>query len=168
MSAEQIRLLICRDCKTIESLPDFEGPNEQDHLLSVLTKKHRSGGIEHLGMLARVDTTDWDSPRIREEIIKRLAAGADGETGLGAEFYATRDTFQEDALLCFAAHHRNPDCSDYKSDGKRLTPNTVAERKEAGMPAFHTAKDRYLCEHCPVHAVVQQKENDRRMRRGEL
>jgi hypothetical protein len=169
MSTEQIRLLICKDCKTIESLPDFEGPPEQDHLLNFLVAPHKwPDGNEHIGMLAKSDKSDWDSPRIREEITRRLAVEVGGETGFSAEYYATRDTFREDALSCFAKHHRNPDCNDYHSDHKRLTPGTAAERREAGMGEYHSIVDRYLCDFCPVHSIVQKKSYDKAMKKGQL
>jgi hypothetical protein len=165
---EHIRLLVCRDCKTIEPLPDYTGDPEHDHLLNYLVKPHRTNGEEHIGMLARVETTDWNDPRIQREISKKLVTEFGGETGLGSDFYNTRDTFREDAMSCFRQHHRNPDCNDYKSDAKRLTPNTAQERKEAGLGPYHSEHDRWLCDYCPVHSMVMTKKYDDAMKKGKL
>lgn len=162
---EHIRLLVCKDCKTIEPLPDYSGDPAHDVLLDYLVQPHRTNGVEHIGMLARVETSDWNDPRIQREISGRLVTEFGGETGLGSDFYNTRDTFREDAMSCWRQHQRNPDCSDYKSDAKRLTPDTAAARKEAGMPAYHTKDDRYLCEFCPVHSLVEQKAYDDAMKK---
>ena len=32
---DKIRILFCEDCKTLEELPDFEGPPEHDTLLAL-------------------------------------------------------------------------------------------------------------------------------------
>lgn len=165
---EHIRLLVCRDCKTIEPLPDYTGDPEHDYLLNYLVAPHRTNGEEHIGMLARVETSDWNDPRIQREISGRLVTDFGGETGLGSEFYNTRDTFRDDAMSCFKQHQRNPDCSDYKSDSKRLTPGTAEARKEAGMSAYRSEHDRYLCEFCPVHSMVQTKAYNDAMKKGKL
>jgi len=36
----QIRLLVCRDCKSIEELPDYEGRPSDDLLLNISVEKH--------------------------------------------------------------------------------------------------------------------------------
>jgi hypothetical protein len=162
---EQVRLLICRDCKTIEPLPDYSGDVEHDYLLDYLVKQHRTNEVEHIGMLARVASSDWNNPAAQAEISKRLVKDFGGETGLGSDFYNTRDTLREDAMSCWGQHLRTPDCNDYKSDAKRLTPGTAQARKEAGMPAFRTKDDRYLCEFCPVHSMVETKRYNDEMKR---
>lgn len=163
---EHIRLLICRDCKTIEPLPDYIGSPDHDTMLDYLIRPHRTDGLEHIGTLARVVASDWNDVNIQREISKKLVADFGGETGLGSDFYNTRDTFREDAMSCWGQHLRTSDCGDYKSDAKRLTPNTAQARKEAGMPAYHTKDDRYLCEFCPVHSMVTQKAYNDAMKRG--
>lgn len=165
---EHIRILVCKDCKTIEPLPDYEGDPEHDLLLYYLVKPHCTNGLEHIGMLARVERKDWDDPRIQREIATRLVAKFGGETGLGSDFYNTRDTFRDDAMSCFKQHHRNPDCNDYHSDAKRLTPGTAAARKEAGLGPYRTSHDRYLCDFCPVSSMVEQKYYDDQMKKGNL
>jgi hypothetical protein len=153
--AEIIRLLRCDDCYTVEPLPDYDGPPEHDALLSALIARSHTepSGTTHRGKLLRIDKRHWDSPSVREAVIARIREES-GHTGLDPDFYASRDTFAEDALLCFQEHHRNPACNDYKSDHKRLTPDTQAERKELGMGEYRSKLNRYLCEFCPVHSLV--------------
>lgn len=154
--SNQIRLLVCQQCKTIEELPDYEGPAEHDYLLAYRVEPHQTNGLEHIGLLFKVNEVDWEVPHKREEIQKQISAKlAGGETGLGHEFYDLKNTFQEDALACYNQHLRNPACSDYKDESKRLTPGTAAERKAAGLPEYRSPRDRYLCEFCPVHSLVQ-------------
>jgi len=149
-------------------MPDFDGAVEQDFMLDYLVKPHRTNGLEHIGMLARVEVSDWNDVQKQAEITKQLIAKFDGETGLGHEFYNTRDTFRDDAMTCFREHHRNPDCNDYKTDAKRLTPGTAQARKEAGMAPYRTKHDRYLCDFCPVQSMVETKYYDEQMKKGKL
>jgi hypothetical protein len=164
----EVRLLVCANCKTIEVLDDYTGPQERadeyDVVLNVALEKHKDG-VErrpHVGQMFRVQEADWLTPvnqeQIREQVIAKFDPNA--ETGLGAAAYAMRDTFREDAMTCWTRdHNRNPGCPDYMSDTKRLVPGTDAERKEAGIPKFdkhNPATQRFLCEYCPVHSLVQQ------------
>lgn len=165
---EHIRLLVCRDCKTIEPLPDYDGDVEHDAMLNYLVEPHRTNGLEHIGMLARVEVSDWNDVQKQREITQQLVAKFGGETGLGHEFYNTRDTFRDDAMTCWRQHNRNPDCSDYHSDGKRLTPGTAQARKEAGLGPYRAKHDRYLCDFCPVQSMVEQKHYDDQMKKGNL
>lgn len=155
--SDNIRLLACQQCKTIEELPDFDGPPEQDHLLSHTVKKHKTNGVEHVGALFKVPVKDWENSDAKSSIRSQIAAKLEGgETGLGSPFYDLKNTYTEDAGNCFNAHSRNPACSDYHSDSKRLTPGTAAERKAAGLPEYRSPKDRYLCDFCPVQSLVEQ------------
>lgn len=149
---EIIRLLRCDDCYSVEPLPDYDGPPERDALLAHLISRHQHPeGTPHIGKLLRIEKRHWDSPPVREAVIARIREES-GHTGLDPSFYATRDTFAEDALLCFQAHHRNPACNDYKTERKKLMPDTRAERREVGAGKYHS--NRYLCEFCPVHSLV--------------
>lgn len=152
---EETRVLRCDICRTLEPLPDYEGDPDGDHLLRRLLEGHRyPDGTEHFGLLYRVETKHWDSPSVREEIIRRIQE-ASGHTGLDSEFYSVKATFEHDALACWQKHHRNSYCNEYKSDRKLLTPDTKAERKEAGLGKYQKeANPRYLCEYCPVHVLV--------------
>lgn len=162
-----VRLLVCSTCKTIEVLGDYTGPPERasqfDIVLNMATEKHKDGveRIPHIGQLFRVKQSAWDSPaaqeQIREQVVARLDPNA--ETGLGAEAYAIRDNFKDDAFACWEKHLKTVACPDYKTDAKLLTPDTQVERKEAGLAKFdasNPALQRWLCEYCPVHSLVQQ------------
>jgi hypothetical protein len=168
----EVRLLVCSTCKTIEVLDDYTGPPERadqfDTILNLATEKHKDGveRIPHVGQLFRVKQSAWNNPeaqqQVRAQVIARLDPNA--ETGLGAEAYAIRDNYREDAMSCWAEHNRNPGCPDYKSDAKLLTPDTQMERKEAGIAKFdkhNPATQRFLCEYCPVHSLVTQMKRER-------
>lgn len=162
-----VRLLVCTNCKSIEVLDDYTGPQERaaefDVVLNVALEKHRDGveRIPHNGQIFRVPESQWAQPevqaQIRQQVIARLDPNA--ETGLGSEAYALRDNFREDAMACWEKRSRTPACSDYKSDAKQLVPDTAGERREAGMAKFdrhNPSTKRFLCEYCPVHSLVQQ------------
>lgn len=155
MADDITRVLTCNDCRSIEALPDFEGQAENDILLARLLEGHRfADGSEHFGRMFRIESKHWDSPSTREEVIRRIHDET-GHTGLDSDFYSLRDNLQYDALRCFSEHHRNANCSDYKDRKKLITPDTKAERKEAGLAKYTPeANPRYLCEFCPVHSLV--------------
>ncbi|MGW0626182.1 hypothetical protein [Streptomyces sp. NPDC002758] len=148
--SEHVRLLLCKTCGSLEELPDYEGDPSRDWLLEALVKKHP----DHIAHpMLRVEKKHWDSPSTRDTIIAKIRENT-GHTGFDPAFYNAKNTFQEDAHACWAKHLRNPGCNDYKTASKRLTPDTAAERKAAGMPKYTSAQDRYLCEFCPVHSLV--------------
>jgi hypothetical protein len=84
--------------------------------------------------------TFWEGHR--DDILKGL-----GErwTGFDPEFYATKDTFQEDAMRCFNLHRRpqGADCIDWQADYRRVTPHDWKGRNV------------YLCDFCPVASSVK-------------
>lgn len=150
-----VRLLGCAHCKTVEVLPDFDGPPEYDDLLNNLVTRHRTPeGHEHIGMLFVVTEEDWAKDGAPATITRQIAEKLEGgETGLGSEFYNLKQTFQEDALQCFNEHLRNPACSDYKDDSKILRSGQEKELEKLGI---HSDSKRWLCEFCPVHSLVEQ------------
>lgn len=163
----EVRLLVCTNCKTVEVLDDYTGPQERadefDVVLNIALEKHRDGveRIPHVGQIFRVPEAEWAKPDVQDQIRRQVIARLDpnAETGLGSEAYALRDNFREDAMACWERHARAPGCSDYKSDAKQLVPDTAGDRKEAGMAKFdrhNPSTKRYLCEYCPVHSLVQQ------------
>jgi hypothetical protein len=157
-----IRLLFCKNCKTLEELPDFEGQRpEDDVLLQILTERHVSAGVPHTGQLMRVSLQFWAVPSIKEEITRQIFQnGAPGLASLMPDFYETKATFSEDAMTCWRQHLSPKDsCPDYGSEKKRLLPDTRAERKDLGLaPAAEDGPRVYLCQFCPVHAMVVQKQ----------
>lgn len=143
-----VRLLICHSCRTIEELPDYQGPAEYDVILDHAVEAHRfADGREHLGKLAAVDETAWRDPGRRNAILDKIRE-ATKSTGLPGEFYATKNTYQEDALRCYGRHHRPKEgCIDYCDSDKRIGNPTKAGW-QAGPRVF-------ICQFCPVETWVQ-------------
>jgi hypothetical protein len=158
----EIRLLHCKVCGTIEELPLFDGDPDEDYLLQILVDKHVfDSGEPHVGRLFRMPQLRWEDTNARKQIIQQIKGGSAGLDEFDPEFYATRNTFQEDALKCYDAHLRPTDgCPDYNSPAKRLLPNTKDDRKEVGLPDPSRAPGpkSYLCQFCPIHSVVMQKQ----------
>lgn len=156
---EHVRLLICHTCKTVQELPDYEGPAERDDTLNFRVSEHRfSDGSEHFGIMGRVEAAHWNKPSHRDEIVAKIreAAGMPGTgSGMGESYYDVKSNFQMDALGCWQQHNRTHDCDEYQSDRKRLYPDTKAERKSEGLPAERPST--FLCDFCPVHSLVMQR-----------
>lgn len=153
-----IRLLVCRSCKSIEELPDYDGRPADDLLLNISVEKHQKP-VPHEGLLFKVPVKYWVVPKVKEEIVKQISGGSSGLDAFGTNFYATKMTFHEDAMTCWSQHLRpKGQCPDYKSDKKQLKPDTAAERKEAGLdkPGM-TGPKVYLCDFCPVKMYNQKR-----------
>lgn len=147
-----VRLLICNTCKTTEQLPDFVGPPEHDDTLTVLTSRHSfPDGTRHLGQLLRVESKHWESKSTRRAIENQIRESA-GHTGFDTEYYATKNTFAEDAMACWRQHNRTANCDDYRSHKKLLMPDTAADRKAEGVGKYRS--NTYLCNFCPVQSLV--------------
>lgn len=114
-------------------------------------------------MLATVPDKDWKNPAARTEIRRKLGnAAAPGEgSGLGDSFYDLKANFADDALVCWQAHNRTEDCADWRSDAKRLYPDTRADRKDAGL-SVKARPNTWLCDFCPVTSIYAQKRNAKR------
>jgi hypothetical protein len=152
----QIRLLVCRTCKSAEELPDFEGRPEDDVLLNITVDRHQKPE-PHLGQLYKFPLKYWVRDDVKQSIMAQIKEG--GSSGLdvfGTNFYETKSQFGEDAMQCWALHNKTYDCDDYTSDRKILSAGTEADRRKAGMGASKAPKI-YLCDFCPVKSVVQKK-----------
>lgn len=155
--AEQIRLLLCLECKSLEPVPDYKGDPHNDWDLKYVIEKHSyASGDKHKGNLIAVPKKYWDNPEYQESIRKQIQEGVVG-AGLPDEFYTLKDTLGDDAMSCFAAHNRNPGCSDYRSESKRLSAGTDKERRDLGLAPLRS--NRFLCDHCPVHSLVLSHAN---------
>lgn len=142
------------DCGTLEELPDFVGPPEHDTLLTLLTERHEN----HIGKLFRVSEASWFRPDTRGRIIEQIRGGSMGLDELLPGYYDVAETFKDDALTCYGQHLRPKEgCADFRSDKKRLVPNTKAERKEAGLATRPTGPTTYLCDFCPVRSYYERK-----------
>jgi hypothetical protein len=153
------RLLRCFTCRSLEELPDVPrgvDPQKiepgQDPLLDDLIQRHKDNPQcqGQSGQLFQVDTKDWNDPERKAEILKQMGIET---TGLPGEFYDVKNTFQEDALKCFAKHKRPIGyCIDWHAESKRLgraTPEGKAWQKQN-----QKAPQMHLCEFCPVATTV--------------
>lgn len=158
---EQVRVLYCLDCGTLDQVPYYEGPPEHDQELEYAAGKHETNGHRHRGQLFSVEQRVWDNEQARRGIITQLAEGSKGVAEVMPSFYNVRDTFRDDALECFKKHLRPKEaCPDWRSDRKRLVPDTKADRKEAGISLRPVGPTRYLCDYCPVRAYYEKKASE--------
>ena len=159
-----IRLLMCLVCKSLEELPDYEGPSNQDYLLEISLEKHKfDSGDPHVGKLFKLPVKAWADPKQKEAILEQFKQG--GSRGLDEltdekNFYETKMTFAQDAMQCWQKHNKpTNNCEDYESPAKRLLPDTAKERGELGLPKpEHLEGPKvYTCHFCPYHGQVVQR-----------
>ena len=155
MAEERVRLVVCPVCKSIEEIPDFEGPIQYDTLLDVTASRHEYAYEKpHPGLrMFNIEAAHWNDSNKRKQIIDELKKEV--SDGLGDEFYAVKETFKEDAQKCWKAHNRTKNCADFKSDSKRIQPATNAERKNLGLAPMQS--NRFVCEFCPMQSIMMQR-----------
>lgn len=143
------RLLLCHTCRSIDELPDYSGPPEYDVLLDDAVERHQfPNGEGHIGKLAQVETKDWEDNAKRAAILEKIKEAVEGSTGMPSEWYATKNTYQADAMKCYGDHHRPREgCIDYCDSSKRLG-NPTRAGWEGGPRVF-------LCQFCPVETWVR-------------
>ncbi len=153
-----MRVLYCRTCDVFEEMPDWvDGPNTDPYLPPIAEGKHAG----HLaGGLFRVPIGLWLMEDQKRHIIDQIKGG-DGAKGLGVvdeSFYDTRNTFQEDAGVCYQKHLRpTGQCPDFRSESKRLKPSTSQDRKDLGLQPLETGPRVYLCDFCVVRMYNERK-----------
>lgn len=172
---EQLRLLQCWDCKTVQELPDYprEAPSRDDVTLHYLDRAH-GGQTEtpHHRILHRVEKRVWGDKKAARQIMAQMW---ETEKGFKPEVYMVKDTLKEDAVKCHQAHRRQVPCIDWKVDSKRLTAPTqgARERLARELPrSFGGDRDaiakgaptQHLCDWCPVAVAVEYA---KRRARGE-
>lgn len=157
----KIRLLRCDVCRSLEELPDFDGPPDYDVLLQVALSRHRHpSGEPHIGRLIDVPERAWNNPHLKAALLRQIHEGSRGLTEFDESYYDVQNTFREDAMICYSQHLRpKGSCPDFNAESKRLMPDTKAERKELGltqrgMPIIH------LCSFCPVRSFMDRKSNE--------
>ena len=178
-----MRLLICKNCETIEQLPDYDGPTElalvpspdgnlierqvppdgADIHLDYVSEPHRRQ--EHEGNLVHVPDEQWANEKVREDIVEQIrAAMKGGTTGLDPEAYALKDTFQEEALKCFDAHRRPQDgCIDWHDKSKRIGNSLLNWNERKTLKQMGVApKKQFLCDFCPCASQVQGKKFEKK------
>ncbi|KJK56232.1 hypothetical protein [Saccharothrix sp. ST-888] len=156
-----IRILICQDCQTTETLPPYEGDPRNDTALEYATSKHAyPNGDRHFGRLyGPVEAGVWDNREAREEILKQLWQ-REGHTGMEPWVYQAVDTLKADAMQCWRSRQRPETCSDFHSSKKLLVPPTARDRKSEGLAKWDRANpgaQRYLCDYCPIRSVAEQQ-----------
>lgn len=161
----KIRVLICRDCRSNEVLPDYEGDPARDEALIYATEKHQyPTGEKHYGDLyGGVTEEQWKNDETRDEILRRIWQN-EGHTGFDPWVYDTMETLKADAMLCWEKRLRPTTCADYRSESKRLVPPTADARRASGMGKYKASAQhtQYLCNYCPINSVVEQKVRKRR------
>jgi hypothetical protein len=150
------RLLVCRECHTIDTIPLYDGPPQleaQDPILDRVVRYHVQLHGEKLDSASLISVSEepcncgrvpWNHTMWEEHKDEILGNLRERWVGFHPEFYATKDTFKEDAMRCYNLHRRpqGTDCIDWLDDRKRLTPN--------GWAGSHV----YLCHFCPVASTV--------------
>ena len=160
---ETFRLLHCWVCDSLEELPPFEGPADQDYLLAVACERHVfESGEPHKGNLfVDIPVKAWRDPETRRDAIRQIKqGGSKGLAEIDDTFYDTRSTFMEDAMKCYKAHNSPKDgCSDWHHSDKMLIPNTIKERRKEGLESYENASGvkTYLCDFCPVAIKVAER-----------
>lgn len=157
---ECVRVLQCFTCKTMEELPDFLGPPENDVILQTLLVPH--GGeteFPHHGALHRVERKHWEDRAVRKQIVERLW---EGTSGFRPSYYDVKDTMQEEAIKCFRKHKSAVPCIDYQDPSKRLGNPARGLRKWLAREVRRDVADLgeppkvYLCNFCPVQQHVDR------------
>lgn len=177
------RLIQCKDCATVEVIPSLNTPatDTADPLLARVWGAHV--GRLHDEQVARrmrvglgrprelhddsghnivifvVTPDDWADEKHRDQILHAIW---DEDKGYPPEFYATKDTYREEAGKCFNRHSRPQDgCIDWEDRTKRLTDD---EWERRGADLGLDQKPVYLCHFCPVASWVQTQ---KRFKRGD-
>ncbi len=145
--APSLRLVRCSTCKVLEEIPDYTGDPHYDMVLDDVVRRHEEiHGDRDTLVLLRVSQEDWGNPGRKRQIHKSIWEGV---KGFVPEYYATKSTYQEDAVKCFKAHSFSVPCIDWRSDRKRLGNPTKEGWKQA-VVVLH------LCDFCPVKVKVQE------------
>jgi hypothetical protein len=153
----QVRVLQCLTCKKVETLPDYQGHPDDDHVLDYALIPH-GGQTEnpHFGALHRLPESQWSDPKIRKATMERMW---EGTTGFTPSYYDVKNTLQEDASKCFTAHRRAVPCIDWHDSSKRIGAGTKKMREKVArelprsspIDAERLAKGQpvqYLCDFC--------------------
>lgn len=159
-----MRLLKCMKCRSIEEVPDYDGPEggentaEYDLTMKFFTDQHVSKNCKRDDfVIYKFPTRFWVIPKVKESIEQQLKEGAQGLDVFGTNYYTTKENFSADAMQCWIKeHNQTQDCADYKSDKKLLKAGTDKERMALGLELNKGPKV-YLCDYCPVKSLVQRK-----------
>lgn len=154
----ELRLVVCRDCKSIEELPPYTGPVQRDILLEDTLSRHMTEWSTHEVALIKVPESYWKNDKVRERLIQQISkGGSKGIEELDAaaemDYYAAKDNYREDALRCFNRHQRPKEgCIDWHNPDKRIG-NPTSEGWKTGPRV-------YACDFCPVASWVAKKKQE--------
>lgn len=159
-----MRLLLCKCCKTLEQIEDFDGHPSEDRLLEELVRRHNErdpmahGGEATLPLsLMHVSEKDWFENR--EQIIERINEEHKA-TGFDGWVYEAMNTYLDDAMKCYNQHGRpKQGCIDWWADSKRIGRPT-AEGRQAVKDQYKLGeRDPHICSSCPVASWVMTEQN---------
>lgn len=154
---ENIRILQCFDCKTMEELPDYQGDPVFDSILQTLDEKHGGQTQQpHARTLHVMRKDHWEDRGVRKQTVESMWSAT---TGFKPSYYDIKDTLKDDAVKCFNAHHRSIPCLDYEDSSKRLGNPAAQDRARLAREMKndslkHSAVRIYLCAFCPVQVTV--------------
>lgn len=164
-----MRLLYCNVCRSVDEVPDYEGPEKVDPLVEKVLMKHNlrdpmaHGGQSTLPFrLAQCSTEDWMMHR--EVVLKRLNEDIT-QCGFPAWMGESHNTFIEDAHQCWRKHRwpkEGQPCLDYWSESKRIGRPTEEGRRALKDNYKLGPQDPHLCQWCPYHTVVTTEKRHRR------
>jgi hypothetical protein len=156
----------------LEEIPDLGyelAEGEVDPLVEHVVERHTT--MDPMGhgaalmenspfRLMHVPDDEWNNDS--EGVIKAINE-ANKKVGLDAWVYESVNTYAEDALKCYAAHHRPKEgCIDWWSESKRIGRPT-AEGQQAVADQYKLGdRDPHLCQYCPVASYVQTQVNFKR------
>jgi len=162
-----VRLVSCSLCKSVEAIPDaVANPGSSDTALETVIMTHTErdplghGSVDRKYApftVAAVPDSAWEKDQA--EVLRLLK---DKNTAAGFEpwVYESVHTYADDALKCYAEHHRPAQgCIDWWSDSKRIGRPTdlgkqlVRDRYKLGE------RDPHLCQWCPVATYVRTEIN---------
>lgn len=141
------RLLICRNCGTMNRMRDYDGDPNLDMELREVIDRHIGQAQDkrpesHLAHLMRIDDDDVLRLDVESEVQKQMQEA-------GVFIRETRDDLKVEALKCFSRHNRPKGaCPDWRDTSK------IIGRKTGVAP-----EDRqYLCDFCPVKEFYVHKD----------
>lgn len=148
-SGPKLRLLACRECKSIEEIPDYEGNPRNDVLLQDTLSRHMTEWSTHEVALIKVPVKWWQDKTIQPQLIKQISqGGSKGLDELDAEYYASKATYADQAMECFNRHQRPKEgCIDWHEHDKRIGNPTTE--------GWKTGPKVYVCDFCPVSSWVR-------------
>lgn len=172
-----MRLLCCSTCSktdgpkrpALEEIPDlgYDLPEgEVDPLVEYVIEAHtRINPLGHGGVdlrhspfrLMHVDDVHWMTDR--DNVIKAIN-DENKKVGFDAWVSEAVNTYEEDALKCYSAHHRPKEgCIDYWDESKRIGRPTELGRQAVADQYKLGQTDPHICQYCPVQSWVQTQVN---------